>query len=176
MRFTQPPGALAWGMARKRSLQYAGAYASAVFFFVTAIIGLPGLLDDVQGWKRWLAVLDECGTRIGLAIAGGVFLLAPSGYFRFKDWRAKKLASERRRRMSYLDACGTVAFYVQEAIKDKPDRIKLVIKKDILETFEKACPKGMKGPGVYDGDALEHWLRDSAIKMLIAHRGEVGRD
>ena len=59
-----------------------------------AIIGLPGLLDDVQGWKRWLAVLDECGPRIGLAIATGVFLLAPSVYFRFKDRRAKKLASE----------------------------------------------------------------------------------
>ena len=119
-------------------------------------------------------MLDECGARIALGLLSVFVLAAPLAVGRFIRWRGEKVARERRKRLLYSDAWGIVDFYIHDAIKDKPDRIKLSIRHDILKSFEKTCPDGMKGEGVYDGDILEKWIRYNAIRILIAHRGELG--
>ena len=148
-------------------------YAIAMALFLYAVLGAPGILDDVQTWRRWLEMLDECGARIAVALVGVLLLISPEIYFRFKKRRAEKLKSERLRHMFYLDATALVDSYIKEAIADSPDWIKPGIRYSILKDFEERCPDGMKGDGVYDGYALDHWIRESAIELFIAHRGKL---
>ena len=76
--------------------------------------------------------------------------------------------------MLFIDACSVLDFYIYDAIKDKRDGVKISTRLSILESFKKTCPEGMRGKGVYDGDTLEKWIRHNAIKILLAHRGELG--
>ena len=34
-------------------------------------------------------------------------------------------------------------------------------------------PDGMKGDGIYDGNILEHWIQNNAMKTLVNHYREL---
>ena len=101
-----------------------------------------------------------------------LILVGPGYYRRFKKWKNESNARKDRERLLYLDACAIVDFYIRDAIKDKPDRIKL-LRRGVLEAFENTCSDGMKGEDVYDGNVLERWIQNNAIRMLATHHGEL---
>ena len=150
-------------------------YVSMTLGLFVAGIGLAGIPTGLQDLHfQLLTMLDETGVRIAYAFLGVLLLIGPDYYFRFGKWRGDKLARKRHGRLLYTDAYHVVHLYVQDAIKDRKDGTKLFIKRSILESFEKNCPDGMKDEGVYDGHALEEWIRHNAIKILLAHRDELG--
>ena len=69
------------------------------------------------------------------------------------------MAHERHKHLEYVEAGGIIDFYIGDAIKDTPDKIKLLRRRSILEDFEKACPEGVTDNS-YNGDLLEHWIRE----------------
>ena len=147
-----------------------------IFVLMLAGIGLAGIPGDLQAWWKWLSMLDECGMRIAFGFLAVLVLVGPDYYRRFKNWRNQKIRHKHRERLLYIDASAIVDSYIRDAIKDEPDRIKLYIRHSILDTFEETCPEGMKGEHVYDGDTLEHWIQSNAIRMLVAHYGQLKLD
>ena len=119
-------------------------------------------------------MFDEVGVRLAFGYLAIALLIGPDYYFRFKKRRGKKLAREHRKSIEYLEATNIIDSYIHDAIKDKRDQIQLLTRRAIFDSFEKNCPEGMRGDGVYDGDILEKWIRHNAIKILVAHYGELG--
>ena len=147
--------------------------ARTIVVLLLAGIGLAGIPDDLQAWWKWLAMLDECGIRIVFGLVAVLILVGPGYYCRFKKWKNEKDMRKHREHLLYMDAWEIVDFYIRDVIKDKPDRIKLHIRRGILEAFENTCSDGMKGEGVYDGNVLERWIQNNAIRMFVTHRGEL---
>ena len=146
--------------------------ALGFFFAGIGLVGIPAGFQDLH--FQLLPMLDETGVRIAYAFLGVLLLIGPDYYLRFKKRRGKKLARERRKSIEYVEATGIIDSYIHAAIKDKRDKIQLLIRRAIFDSFEKNCPEGMRGDGVYDGDILEKWIRHNAIKILVAHYGELG--
>lgn len=144
-----------------------------IIFLILTGIGLAGIPDDLQAWSKWLTTLDECGKRIFLSLMGVLILIGPGYYRQIRRWKNQRDTHEKRKHSFYLDANAILDFYIKDAIKDKRPKIKLGIRHGILETFENTCPDGMKGDGIYDGNILEHWIQNNAMKTLVNHYREL---
>ena len=150
---------------------------------VLALVGLAVLPEDLQKIREeQLAMLDECGSRIALGLVGVVVLVGTHYFVEFRKRRIarkkEKAAREHHKRLLDFEASDLVDRYIWSAIEDKKAYVRMAIRQGILNAFIKASPEDVeeigRGQRIYDGFALEQWIRVSAIKMLVAHWGELG--
>lgn len=136
------------------------------------IVGLPGIIEDAQTWGEWIQLLPGAWWNWLLTISGiGIFLYAvwPGIKQTFGRNRKKKPASPA---VYFVDACAIVDSYIQPALPDKPSMIRLTIRQDFIERFEKVTG-AMLGEGLYNRQLLHQWMQSNAARFLVERRHEM---
>ena len=73
----------------------------------------------------------------------------------------------------YIEVDYIITSYIHSAILDMRDGVKISIRRDFLDRFEKTT--GAKvGPYEYNRKLLHQWMPHNAARFLVEHRGEMG--
>lgn len=72
----------------------------------------------------------------------------------------------------YIEACGIVDAYIHTALHAKSDSVKLIIRKDFMERFEKTTG-AIIGLDQYNRELLHQWMQSNAARFLVGHRGDM---
>ena len=138
--------------------------AYGIFGLATGIFGVAGWQDDARTWAAWARMNPElAGVFVG---AGGVMFLT------YLVWEIRRLLQRRHAAtaVSYLTAGAIIDHYISPAMMDKPDPVKLIVRKDILDRFGET-PRAKLGRLEYNGVLLRQWLEHNAARFLVKHRG-----
>ena len=135
-----------------------------------SIVGIPGLIEDGKTWREWVQLLPGAWWNWLFAIAGlGLLLYAVWPGIKRTFGRKEKPASAA---VYYIDACAIVDSYINPALPDKSDIIKLTIRQDFIQRFEKVTG-AMLGEGLYNRQLLHQWMQSNAARFLVEHRNEM---
>ena len=72
----------------------------------------------------------------------------------------------------FIGACAIVDSYINPALTDKSNIIKLTIRQDFIKRFEKVTG-AMLGEGQYNRQLLHQWMQSNAARFLVDHRNEM---
>ena len=133
-----------------------------------AIVGIPGLLDDLADWGRWLGMLSPAWS--GFATGVGVTLITFGLLAEVENWRKRRQHSSESVLVDYATACSITNRYID------PDQtmrsgIIIAIRSQILAKFELVV--GAKHGDLYDGALLHRWLQKNAARALVNHQDEI---
>ena len=132
-----------------------------------AIIGIPGLLDDLADWGRWLGMLSPAWS--GFATGVGVTLITLALLAEVENWRKRRQSSQSTL-VDYATACSIINAYID------PDQtmrsgIIIAVRSQILARFELVV--GAKRGDLYDKALLHRWLQKNAARALVKHQDEI---
>lgn len=71
-----------------------------------------------------------------------------------------------------IGASGIIDAYIEAAMVDKRDGVKLTIRRDILERFSKVTGAKL-GEYEYNRELLHQWLQSNAARFLIENRKDL---
>lgn len=74
--------------------------------------------------------------------------------------------------VDYLEAGDIIDRYIHLATHDKKDGVKLIIRRNFIERFEKTTG-AMLGPGRYNRELLHQWMQSNAARFLVEHRSKM---
>ena len=72
----------------------------------------------------------------------------------------------------YIEACGIIDEYIHSAILDMRDGVKISIKRDFIDRFEKTTGAKL-GPYEYNRRFLHQWMQSNAARFLVENRGKM---
>ena len=71
--------------------------------------------------------------------------------------------------VDYIGACGIVDAYIESAIIDKSNIVRLSIRQDIIERFDKITGAKL-GEHEYNRALLHKWIQSNAARFLVVNR------
>ena len=71
--------------------------------------------------------------------------------------------------LDYIGAGAIVDRYIEPAVRDKPDGVRLTVRKDFLDRFDKVTGAKL-GEYEYNRALLHQWMQENAARFLVENR------
>lgn len=144
-------------------------------WLVMQCYGLPSIIANAETWRKWLLMASgPLWFHWLIVILGFVVLI----YVMWPDLKKKfyksKSSEEELNRgvVDFIGAMGIVDSYIRPATVDMRDGVRLTIKRDFIDRFDKVTGAKL-GEYEYNERLLHQWMQSNAARFLIDHRGEM---
>ena len=152
------------------------SYWSPIIGAVVFLVGIPGMVDNFNTWKQWVGNMSPAlsGLFVGVGATMICFWLVPLLTTRL---RAQKGTPSDEQTISvdsvdFIGAWEIVDAYIGAALVDKQDGVKVTIKRDILDRFDKVTGAKL-GEYEYNRALLHQWLQLNAARLLVEKRSDL---
>ena len=142
------------------------------------LASLPGIIAGVEEWKQWIEMFFVPLWMHWVFFVVGfitmVYLVWPdlTRQFRRRRQKTAPVTLAPSIEVDYVGAMGIIDGYLSPAMMGMRDSVKLTIKKDVFNKFDKTTGAKL-GEYLYNSQLLHQWMQANAARFLIDHRGDM---
>lgn len=123
---------------------------------------------NMNSWPSWIWLIT---------ISLGVLLIIMYFLIHLYILRQKNVSNLRddiinKTTVDWIESMGIIDRYIAPALYDKPDHIKISIRKEIMDRFSNTTG-AVVGEFQYNRQLLHQWIESNAARLLIANVGEL---